>query len=69
MSRSYVVNPWGWVCCVRTLNSMAYPLAERCESAYGFGGGGWNCCPGINSHDLQLTRGMENGWNFHTRIL
>ena len=38
-------------------------------SVYGFGGGGWNCCPEINSHDLQLTRGMENGWNFHIRIL
>ena len=52
------------------------PLTERCESvidlmysAYGFEGGGWNCCSGIISHDLQLTRGMEYGWKCHTRIL
>jgi hypothetical protein len=53
------------------------PLAERrCESimdlssihsAYGFGDGGWQCCFGINTHDLQLTSGIENGWNCHTR--
>ena len=31
--------------------------------------GGGECCLGIITHDLQLTSGMENGWNCHTRIL
>ena len=41
-------------------------------SAYtdlGVAGGGGECCLGIITHDLQLTSGMENGWNCHTRIL
>jgi hypothetical protein len=25
------------------------------------------CCPGIITHDLQLTNGMVNGWSCHTR--
>ena len=28
-------------------------------SAHGFGGGGLQCCLGIITHDLQLTRGRD----------
>jgi len=28
-------------------------------SAHGFGGGGWQCCLGIITHDLQLARGRD----------